>query len=305
MPAIPISVVLFLVAHSYERGDMLAGILYFHRISDLKMGGAQTRNFRMFRSLCGDDALRNVVIVTNMWSRVEAEEGEAFEAELMREDIFFKPALERDARMARHENTVPSAAAIIRLLINNRPLPLRIQEELIDEHKDITETTAGQELDRELNNEIRKHQEDIRILAEEMEQATKERDEETRSELEMETKRMHEQMRRFQEEAQRLASDYRREKREFQAHFAEMEREEREGYHDAERSHQSHASLWGRFQDRSLPIMPRRPSPTMEEQFTNAPGRVGERSFSRGFGDKSGMVGSARKLYRNLCDSFQ
>ena len=180
------------------------------------MGGAQTRNFRMFRSLCGDNALRNVVIVTNMWSRVEPEVGEAFEAELMTEDIFFKPALSRDARMARHTNTVPSAEAIIRLLIDNRPLPLRIQKELVDEHKDITETTAGQELDQELNNEIRKHLEDLRILAKEMDQAMREKDEETKNELEMETRRMHEQMRRFQEEAQRLASDYQREKREFQ-----------------------------------------------------------------------------------------
>lgn len=284
---------------------MLAGILYFHRISDLKMGGAQTRNFRMFRSLCGDNALRNVVIVTNMWSRVEQEVGEAFEAELMTEDIFFKPALARDARMARHENTVPSAKAIVRLLIDNRPLPLQIQEELVDEHKDITDTTAGQELNQELSNEIRKHQEDLRILAKEMDQATREKDEETRNELEMETRRMHEQMRRFQEEAQRLAFDYQREKREFQAHFAELEKERREGCHGDGYSHPSHASLWAKFNDRSLPIIPRRSSPTTEEQFTNAPGRVGETSSSRGFGDKSGVVSSAKKLYRNLRESLQ
>ena len=282
---------------------MLAGVLYFHRISDLKMGGTQTRNFRMFRSLCGDNVLGNVVIVTNMWSRVEPEVGEAREAELMSEDIFFKPAIVRGARMARHGNTIPSAEAIIRLLIDNRPLPLQIQKELVDEYKDISDTTAGQELNRELNNEIRKHQEDIRILAEEMEQATKEKDEETRNELEMETKRMHEQMRRFQEEAQRLASDYWREKRDFQAHLAELERERREGCHGAEYSH--HTSQWGGSHDRSPPIMPPRSSPTTEEHFTNAPGRVGERSFSRGLGDRSGVVSSAKKLYRNLRGSLQ
>ena len=33
---------------------MLAGIIYFHRISDLRMSGTLTRNFRMFRGLCGD-----------------------------------------------------------------------------------------------------------------------------------------------------------------------------------------------------------------------------------------------------------
>ena len=165
------------------------------------MGGAQTRNFKMFQNLCGEEALKNVVIVTNMWSRVEPEVGEAREAELMGDEMFFKPAIARNARMARHQNTTSSAEEIIRLLINNRPLPLQIQRELIDEGKDILETNAGQELDRELNNEIRKHQEEIRVLAEEMEQAARDKDEETRNELETETRRMQEQLRKAEEEA--------------------------------------------------------------------------------------------------------
>ena len=282
---------------------MLTGILYFHRISDLKMGGTQTRNFRMFRYLCGDNVLRNVAIVTNMWSRVETKVGEAREIELMTEDIFFRPALMKGAKIARHDNTRRSAEAIIRLLINNRPLPLQIQDELVREQKDITETTVGQELNQELNNEIRKHQEEILALTEEMKQAVRERDEETKDELEMEAKRMHEEMRRFKEEAQRMESDHGRMKREFQAHLAELERES-QGYHGAEYSH--HISLWGRSHDRSLSIMPRRSSPTREEQLTNAPGRVGGSSFSRGLMDRSRVVSSAtKKLYRNLREGFQ
>ena len=277
--------------HRYERGDILAGILYFHRISDLKMGGSQTRNFKMFRSLCGDNALRNVVIVTNMWSRVELEDGEAREAELMTEDIFFKPALAKGAMMARHQDTTASAEAIIRLVIDNRPLPLQIQKELVDERKDITETTAGRELNQELDSEIRKHQEDIRTLTGEMEQATAEKDEETRSELEMETRRMLEQMRKFQEEAQRLESDYWREKREFQAQLVELERERWGGPHVAEYSH---------YAPRRSEFLPHRPHPTTEEQFANASGRVVETSLYRGFEERPGFVGSAKKLYRNL-----
>lgn len=281
---------------------MLSDILYFHRISDLKMGGTQTRNFKMFRSLCGDDALENVVIVTNMWNRVEREVGEEREAELMTEDIFFKPAIVRGTRMARHENTKPSVEAIIRLLIDNAPLPLQIHKELVDQSKDIAETTAGRELDQELNNEIRRTKEDIRILAEEMEQATKEKDEETRSELETEAKRMHEQMLKFQEEAQRLAPDYRREKREFQAQLEELEREKVGGYHGAEYPH--HTPRWENLYDRSLLTMPRYSSTTTEEQFTNAPGRVGDESFSRVFGDKFRVPGAAKKVCRSLWEKL-
>lgn len=274
-------IVAFLQA-SYEQGDMLAGVLYFHRISDLRMGGAQTKNFKMFQNLCGEEALGNVVIVTNMWSRVEPEVGEAREAELMGDDMFFKPAIARNARMARHENTTSSAEEIIRLLVNNRPLPLQIQRELVNEGKDILETSAGQELDQELNNEIRKHKEEIRVLTEEMEQATRDKDEETRIELEIETRRMQEQLRRVEEEARRLTSSYWRDKREFQVHLAELKREEQGGYHRTERP---------------LPAVPYHSTRTAGGEFANASRQSSQRNFPLG-------LGSARTMYRTFRENF-
>jgi hypothetical protein len=148
----------------YERGNTLAGVLYFHRISDFRMGGVSTRNFKMFRKLFSDSALQNVVIVTNMWGEVGPRVGEAREAELMKEDIFFKLVLEKGVQMARHENAVPSAENIVRLILDNHLLPLRIQKELVDEHKDISETSAGEELNRELNAQIKKHQQEMHVL---------------------------------------------------------------------------------------------------------------------------------------------
>ena len=237
----------------------------------------------MFRNLCGDDVMKNVVIVTNMWSRVEPEVGEAREAELMEEDKFFKPAIMRGTRMARHKNTDSSAEGIIRLLVNNSPLPLQVQRELVEEGKDIAETSAGQELNRELNEEIRKHKDDIRTLAEEMEQAAREKDEETRTELEIETRKMHEQMRRSEDQARRLESDYRREKREFTAHLAELERNRRETYRVV-------MNLRSTTQCR--------PTPVAQGQFANPPGRFGDNPFSR-------SLGSARTVYRSWRENLQ
>lgn len=182
----------------------------------------------MFRKLCGDSTLQNVVIVTNMWGEVDPQLGDTREAELKSEDIFFKPVLDKGARMARHENTVPSAREIIRLILENHPLPLRIQEELIDEHKDISETGAGEELNRELNAQIRKHQQEMRVLREEMEQAIKDKDEETRRELEIETKRMQREISRFQTDAKRLESDYKQEKERLEERLGEMESKARQ-----------------------------------------------------------------------------
>jgi len=172
------------------------------------MGGAQVKNFKMFRKLCGERALQNVVIVTNMWEGVDRRVGEKREAELKGKDIFFKPVLEKRAQMARHENNIRSAEDILRLGLNNRPLPLRIQVELVDEHKSISETSAGEELNQELDAQIRKHKEDLRILEEEIQRAVEDGDEETKKELEGEAKKMRDWIEGIEWEAKRLGPDY-------------------------------------------------------------------------------------------------
>ena len=182
----------------------------------------------MFRKLCGDKALQNVVIVTNMWGEVDPQLGDEREAELASKEMFFKLVLDKGARMARHENTIPSAEAIIRLLLDNHPLPLLIQQELVDEHKDISETGAGEELNREISAQIKRHQAEMRSLKEEMEEAMRNKDEETRRELEIETQRMQKEIERFQYDSQRLESDYKKEKERIDARVQQMESEARE-----------------------------------------------------------------------------
>ena len=55
----------------------------------------------MFRKLCGESTLKNVVIVTNMWGKVEQDVGESREQELA--GIYFKPALDKQAQLVRHQ----------------------------------------------------------------------------------------------------------------------------------------------------------------------------------------------------------
>jgi len=132
------------------------------------MGGISTRNFKMFRQLCGDSSLRNVVIVTNMWGEVSKEIGEAREQELITQDIFFKPVLEKGALLERHENTPASAYKILRTIIDNHPLSLQIQRELVDQKMDISQTAAGEELNKELKEQMEKHRREMRMVQEEM-----------------------------------------------------------------------------------------------------------------------------------------
>ncbi|KZP07743.1 hypothetical protein FIBSPDRAFT_1052802 [Athelia psychrophila] len=194
------------LASTYEQGATLSGVIYMHRISDVRVGGISRRNFSMFRKLCGDDSLKNVALVTNMWSEVDPAVGDAREAELRSKDIFFKPVLDKHAQLLRHDGTLATAQAIVAQIVDNHPMALRIQEELVDEHKDISETAAGTELNRELAEQARKHKEELKLIREEMQVAIKERDEETRQELEAEAKKLKAEMQRVQTDSQKLAA---------------------------------------------------------------------------------------------------
>lgn len=128
------------------------------------MGGISTRNFKMFRQLCGDSSLKNVVILTNMWSEVGLEVGEARERELMNDDLFFKPVLDKGANMVRHDKSLASAHRVLRYLIHKDPAVLQIVDEISNQKKDILQTAAGEELNRALTEQMKKHTEEMAEL---------------------------------------------------------------------------------------------------------------------------------------------
>ena len=140
----------------YEEGSKLAGVVYLHRISDDRFRGITGRNFNMFCKLCGESALKNVVLVTNMWRDDSQDINEAREKELS--SIFFKPTLDKGAQMVRHRNTDDSARDIIRKLIWKNPVVLQIQREVVDEHKNVLDTAAGGLICQELREQTRRHQ---------------------------------------------------------------------------------------------------------------------------------------------------
>ena len=194
------------------------------------MGGIAVRDILMFRRLCGEAALKNVIIVTNMWGEVKAGVGEAREAELMRNEKFYKPVLDWGARMARHDDTSLSAETIIKLLLNNpNPrLPLHIQDELVTQGKTIEETAAAEELDWPLKEHLKNYEREKQDLLEFVQQVAKDRDEETKKVLEIKTKSMEKQLEKFRNDSRRLESDYEKDKEKLNARIRDVEERARE-----------------------------------------------------------------------------
>ena len=168
----------------------------------------------MFRELCGEKTLKNVVLLTNMWGRVTPQEGADREQQLR--DNYFKPAIEKGAQLCRHYNTPESTRAILRRIIRKEPLTLKIQHELIKEGKDIGQTGAGAELNREIHEAVKKYQEEIRELEESMRKAAEEKDDESREELEEEKRKVQEAMEKLRKDSEEMESKFEEARREME-----------------------------------------------------------------------------------------
>ena len=172
------------------------------------MGGVSVRNLRVFRKLCGDDALKNVVIVTNRWDDVQEKDRGAMgerEKELMETPgKFFEPLIAAGGRFLRHDNTAGSARRIMEAFLKNHPIPLQIQLEMRD-GKTLEETAAGSELGAEMKKLQDKHSNEMKNWKEQMAEATAAEDEAMKNELEAKRTEMQKEMTKWRRQKRALA----------------------------------------------------------------------------------------------------
>lgn len=154
----------------------------------------------MFYSLCGQENLANVRIVTTNWSRVSEEEGAEREADLR--SNAFKALIDAGAQMRRHANTLESARKIMSELIPLKAVAMKIQEEL-RAGKKLADTAAGQVLTGEMREMQKRHEREMANLRKEMELAAKANDLALRAELAEERKALEGKIARI--EADRVA----------------------------------------------------------------------------------------------------
>lgn len=187
----------------------LAGVIYFHRITDERWRRSDTRNFGWLRRICGEPTLRNVVFVTNMWERVDPEISAAREGQLVTE--FIKPALDKGARLHRHYNTTESTHQIIRAILENHRTALQVQQELVDERREFTRTTVGEEINREVEESRRRLDKQIEELQDALTNV-KSRERETRSQLEVEIAELRAEIKRLTEGSRNMNAGYKAKK---------------------------------------------------------------------------------------------
>ncbi|KAG4443916.1 hypothetical protein IFR05_000556 [Cadophora sp. M221] len=166
---------------TYTKGFLLTGIIHLHSINSTRMYGSALRQLRMFRRLCGKDALSNVLLVTTMWDTVRPEVGTEREESLRTE--YWSTMLARESRMFRHTGDEESALAVVRALLPKPKIVLQIQREMVDERKALADTAAGAVVLESLDAVTQKHQEDLLALRREMANALQMKDGELQREI--------------------------------------------------------------------------------------------------------------------------
>ena len=152
------------LAKSYEDGYKINGLIYLHRITDIRMQGTSLKNLRMFQKLVGDESLKNVVLATTMWDRLSHGDGEAKEAKLKAKHW---DRLAEFGMQIRRLDCPEAGVAIVRELMRNiNPVPLKIQRELVDEKKKLSQTAAGEEV----LNEVTKATEEMKAQLSEVQE---------------------------------------------------------------------------------------------------------------------------------------
>jgi hypothetical protein len=142
------------------------------------MQGSAKRNLFMFKKLCGNDALQNIVLGTTMWEQVSEDMGSQRELELVQTPEFWGYMHEKGSQIVRHMNDRKSALKIIELFMPKQAVVLELQDEMVKHEKGLHETAAGQEVEAALVIERAKFEREIAQTKKDMEFALELKDKE-------------------------------------------------------------------------------------------------------------------------------
>ena len=117
---------------TFEKGQLLSGIVYLHRITNTRVAGSARRALHVFQRICGEENYKNVILATTFWNSIAhcEETGIDREQQLLSNEGFWKSMKEKGAqtaRLARDYRTI--LPALIEMAAKPK-VTLEIQHEL-------------------------------------------------------------------------------------------------------------------------------------------------------------------------------
>jgi hypothetical protein len=166
------------LATQYAAEVPLYGIIYLHMINENRMRGTSRKYLEIFRSLCGDDALKHVVLVTTGWESIpESGLQEALSREQELVNKFWARMIEKGSYYTKFDGSQESAEGLILELIESRTnVVLDIQRELVDQDKPVRDSAAGRGLGTQIERDLKSYREQRDMLEARLGIATDEKD---------------------------------------------------------------------------------------------------------------------------------
>ncbi|XEU99872.1 hypothetical protein FSHL1_005159 [Fusarium sambucinum] len=140
---------------SYANGVRISGIITLYPITNNRMAGSNLRSLIILKAISGFTLNNHLAIVTTMWpessSSIEKAILEERELELFTNHDFFGDLVTKGATTFRHYERGYSKTSsgqrivdsLARELEGHSPFVLQLQREVVDEKKNLGETTAG------------------------------------------------------------------------------------------------------------------------------------------------------------------
>ncbi|KAF5321519.1 hypothetical protein D9619_000408 [Psilocybe cf. subviscida] len=158
------------LAASYNDSMKIAGVIFLHEISQVRMRGTARRNTDVFKKLCGEDIMQYVALCTTMWEGVSLETGNARENQLR--DTYWKDMTDEGAQIMRIRRESASAWRAVNAILTRHKGGLEdftimsIQKELVDLQKLLPDTEAGKSLRASLEKELEQQKQRMKQLVE-------------------------------------------------------------------------------------------------------------------------------------------
>jgi hypothetical protein len=231
------------LSDSFGNGVKLSGMLYFHRITDVRMQGSSHKNLAMFKALCGIAQFRNVILVTTMWEHVSEHDGLRRETQLKETEDFWECMIREGSITERHYNNQASAKRIVEIVLKKEigSVELEIQTELVKERRELHDTAAGKTLEAEIIEEREKWEREEAKRRADSERAFERQKGELEAEMRKLAEKARKQAERQKAELERLkkskkAADLRAEKERKRAEQQEEEQRELRRRHEEQES---------------------------------------------------------------------
>ena len=199
------------LSQAYHNHIKISGIIYLHRISDVRVGGSGVKNLRMFRQLCGEtgqNSMAYVALVTTFWGGESQEVGDRREEQLKTSSSFWGQIIARGGKVFRHDRGALSGEMVISYLVGRKEkITLEIQREMVDRGKNLEDTGAGRVVQEELNKLKAEHTKELVKIRDEWKEALANKDEEWQKDIAKYKAEIQERIREDEIQREKLRAD--------------------------------------------------------------------------------------------------